>query len=63
MVLTTPADLEEMREDAAATAAFYATRDQETVPAEMVDQLIAGENPVKVWREYRSSVRWPPKRD
>jgi DNA-binding XRE family transcriptional regulator len=53
MVLTTPADLEEMLEDAAATAAFYATRGQETVPAEMVDRLIAGENPVKVWREYR----------
>ena len=53
MVPTTPADLEEMLEGAAATAAFYATRDQETVPAEMVDRLIAGENPVKVWREYR----------
>jgi len=53
MVLTTPADLQEMLEDATATAAFYATRNQETVPAEMVDRLIAGENPVKVWREYR----------
>src|SRR5438309_7795275 len=53
MVVTTPADLAEMLEDAAATAAFHATRDQERVPIEMVDRLIAGENPVKVWREHR----------
>jgi ribosome-binding protein aMBF1 (putative translation factor) len=45
--------LEEMLEDAAATAAFHGTRDQEAVPAEMVDRLIAGDNPVKVWREHR----------
>ena len=43
MVVTTPADLEEMLEDAAATAAFHTTRDQERVPIEMVDRLIAGE--------------------
>ena len=53
LVVTTPADLAEMLEDAAATAAFHATRDQERVPIEMVDRLIAGENPVKVWREHR----------
>ena len=45
--------LEEMLEDAAATAAFHGTHDQEAVPAEMVDRLIAGDNPVKVWREHR----------
>jgi len=53
LVVTTPADLEEMLEDAAASAAFHATRNQETVPAEIVDRLLAGDSPVKVWREYR----------
>ncbi len=27
--------------------------EEEIVPAEVVDALLAGENPVKVWREYR----------
>jgi ribosome-binding protein aMBF1 (putative translation factor) len=53
LVVTTPAALEEMLEDAAATAAFHSTRDQEVVPAEVVNRLIAGENSVKVWREHR----------
>jgi len=53
LIVTTPAELEEMLEDAAATAAYHATRDQERVPAETVHRLVAGENPVKVWREYR----------
>jgi ribosome-binding protein aMBF1 (putative translation factor) len=53
LVVTTPATLEEMLEDAAATAAFHGTRDQETVPAELVNRLIAGDNAVKVWREHR----------
>ena len=53
LVVTTPADLAEMLEDAAATAAFHTTRDQERVPIEVVDRLIASENPVKVWREHR----------
>jgi DNA-binding XRE family transcriptional regulator len=53
LVVTTPAALAEMLEDAAATAAFHATRDQESVPAEIVTRLVAGDNPVKVWREHR----------
>jgi DNA-binding XRE family transcriptional regulator len=53
LVVTTPAALEEMLEDAAAEAAFYKNREQESVPAEFVDRLIAGENPVKLWREHR----------
>ena len=53
LVVTTPAALEEMLEDAAATAAFYAARGQERVPIELVDRLLAGENRVKVWREHR----------
>ena len=53
LVVTTPAALEELLEDATAAAAFHATRDQEAVPTELVDRLLAGENAVKVWREYR----------
>ena len=52
-VVITPSDLEDMLEDAAATAAFHATREQESLPGEMVDRLLAGESPVKVWREHR----------
>jgi ribosome-binding protein aMBF1 (putative translation factor) len=52
-IVTTPAALDEMLEDAAATAAFQASRDQERVPIELVDRLLAGDNPVKVWREHR----------
>ncbi len=27
--------------------------DEEILPSEMVERLVAGENPLKVWREYR----------
>jgi len=40
-------------EDAAAAAAYHRTRDQERVPIGVVDRLIAGENPVRVWSEHR----------
>jgi DNA-binding XRE family transcriptional regulator len=53
LVVITPDDLDEMLEDAAATAAFHFTRDQEAIPAEVVDRLVSGESPVKVWREHR----------
>jgi ribosome-binding protein aMBF1 (putative translation factor) len=53
LLVTTPAEPEEMLEDAAAIAAFHRTRDQERVPIELVDRLLAGESPVKVWREHR----------
>lgn len=53
LIVMTPAALDEMLEDAAATAAFHASHDQERVPIELVDRLLAGENPVKVWREHR----------
>ena len=53
LVVITPSALEDMLEDAAATAAFHSTRNQESVPAELADRLIAGNNPVKVWREHR----------
>lgn len=53
LVVTTPAALEEMLEEAEATAAYHRARDQERVPIELVDRLLTGEKPVKVWREYR----------
>jgi DNA-binding XRE family transcriptional regulator len=36
-----------------ATAAYDRTRGEEIVPAEIVDRLLAGDNPVRVWREHR----------
>ena len=53
LVVMTPEDLAELMEDAAATVAYHRTRDQERVPIGVVDRLIAGENPVRVWREHR----------
>jgi DNA-binding Xre family transcriptional regulator len=53
LVVMTPEDLTELIEDAAASAAYHRTRDQERVPIGVVDRLIARENPVRVWREHR----------
>ena len=45
-------------EDELARAAHAATRDEESFPDEVVARLVAGENPVKVFREFRAlSVR------
>jgi hypothetical protein len=40
-------------DDLETRAAFLATRDEERLPAEVVQRLCAGENPVKVLREHR----------
>ena len=40
-------------EELADAAAFDAARDQEKVPAVYADRLLDGENPVRVWRQYR----------
>jgi len=53
LVVMTPEDLAELVEDAEATAAYYRTLGQETVPHEVVRRLLARENPVRVWREHR----------
>ena len=51
--------LRELAEDAqdAVALARFAKRDasgkEETVPVEVVDRLIAGEGPLRVWREFR----------
>jgi DNA-binding XRE family transcriptional regulator len=47
-------EMEDMVEDALAEAAHARTRDQESVPQIVLDRLIAGESPVKVWREHRA---------
>ncbi len=42
--------------DGAAIEAFYrrlVAGDEETFPADVADRLLAGENPVRVWRAYR----------
>jgi len=43
-------------DDAAALVRFakrYARGDEKMVPAAVVDRLLAGENPLRVWREHR----------
>ena len=49
----------ELAEDAQDAAALqravkrYAAAEEEAIPAAVVDRLLAGESPVRVWREYR----------
>lgn len=46
----------EDREDAEAVAQFYARLEagqEELIPADVVDRLLDGENPVRVWRDHR----------
>ncbi len=43
----------EALEDAAAVAAWRDTRGEESVPAGVVDRLLSGANPLRVWREHR----------
>ena len=45
--------LREMIEEQEAADAFQRTRDQEAVPDEIVGRLLAGESPIRVWREHR----------
>lgn len=52
-VMLKPDDLDELIEDVLAEAAYRRTSDQERVPIELVDRLLAGQHPVKVWREHR----------
>jgi DNA-binding XRE family transcriptional regulator len=53
LVVLTPEGLADLIEDAEAAAAFAATRDDEAIPIEIADRLLAGENPVRVWRRHR----------
>jgi DNA-binding XRE family transcriptional regulator len=51
--------LRDLADDADAAAALlrfarrYSKGDVETVPIAIVDRLLAGENPLRVWREHR----------
>ncbi len=49
-------DAAELAEDAE-LARRALRRDEERIPAEVVDRLIERENPVRVWREYRRLSR------
>lgn len=54
-------DAAENSADAAAARAFEgrsAAEEEECLPAGMVERMVAGESPIRVWREYRGlSVR------
>ena len=52
-LLLTTDELAEIVEDAAGRAAYDRTRGEETVPIAVVDRLLTGESPLKVWREHR----------
>ncbi|HEC90961.1 MAG TPA: XRE family transcriptional regulator [Alphaproteobacteria bacterium] len=43
----------EHMEDLEALIAYRQTRDEESLPLEMIKRITGGENPVRVWREYR----------
>lgn len=62
MVVISRAEFERLRgaaEDAADVRAYdrakaaLASGEEELIPAEMLDRMLAGESPVKVWRQYR----------
>ena len=50
---TIKAKIDALAADSAALQRVFDEPDQEFVPGEVVDRLINGENPVRVWREYR----------
>jgi len=43
----------EHMEDLEALAAYRSTRDEESLPSEIVNALLDGENALKVWRKHR----------
>src|SRR3546814_5670864 len=45
--------LVESAEERQALRAYAATRDEEALPAEVVNAIIDGANPVRTWRKYR----------
>lgn len=50
-------ELIERAEDAAAVAAYRKTRDEEAFPAELLDRMLAGETPIRVWRRHRGMTQ------
>jgi len=60
LVALTPQHYEELierAEDAAAVAAYHRTRDEEAFPAELLDQMLEGETPIRVWRRHRGMTQ------
>jgi DNA-binding Xre family transcriptional regulator len=53
LMVLQPDELDELIADAAAAAAYRRTRGEEAVPIAIADRLLAGDNPIRVWREYR----------
>jgi hypothetical protein len=54
VIMTTDFDrLVEDAEDRAATEGHTSVAGEERVPLEVVDRLLAGESPIRVWREFR----------
>ena len=45
--------LDETAEDAADRAAFEAAKDEESIPVGFVDRMLAGEHPLRVYRDWR----------
>jgi hypothetical protein len=52
-ILLAADELADIIEDRTAQAAYHRTRDEEAVPIAVVDRLLTGENPIRVWREHR----------
>lgn len=52
-ILLPAAEVAELTEDAAAAAAWRRSREEEAVPLAVADRLLAGDNPVRVWRMHR----------
>lgn len=50
-------ELIERAENAAAVAAYRRTRKEEAFPAELLDQMLAGETPLRVWRRHRGMTQ------
>lgn len=50
-------ELIERAEDAAAVAAFRKTRNEEAFPAELLDRMLEGEKPIRVWRQHRGMTQ------
>lgn len=50
-------ELEEMTADITAFRNALSNQQEELIPQEYADRLIDGENPIRVWREYRQMTQ------
>jgi DNA-binding XRE family transcriptional regulator len=59
-VALTKEDFESLRafqENAVAVEAYRRTRSEESIPAEALDRMLAGESPIRVWRRHRGMTQ------